>query len=395
MDAQELQVRDGKVEHKEEIHLFVGARNGSSDAVVAVRWCICQSILDVLKAKSAQNPHILLVVTHRGVEVDRKLVPLEQEMEYFYFQRPGSHRIQSTIVCWKDVQALRAFIRRRESSDILDYDGELRKEIDCTRDPLFQIGRGETGVNVAPEFFAKEPPKWLGNWVNLWYETKPRDQCQFRRRCMLAFSLQPFVVLLWAAFIICFRLLAALFLRFGVGMRGISFKPAYCPLSMDTNDVWRDENGSVFLTDECEEPRPWFLQFFMPVVVVSWTGFLYSLKWWLVPDLDIWWALATAIGILGSGALIGYLIPNALKLFEKALDFSGSADRRRRRELRDRWRRERIEMASFNRYDEVYSSLVCQRVPLQASLDALPKNRRTFYLRFMDLKTKVCRPFPK
>lgn len=411
MKAAELKVRKDESECGEKIHLFVDARNGSSDAVVAIRWCICPSILEAMKKHSVQTPHLLLVVTLDDREVDRKCVPLEQEMEYIYFQSPGQHRIQATILC-PTTDGLPSLKNRIFSQDLgrwgvtyyvslVDHRGDLVNVIDRLNNLRSIIGQGEISVDVASEFFAKKPAAWVWKWANLWYETKPRDQCQFRRRCMLAFSVQPIVVVPWVIIICLFRFLAALFLGFGLGIRGIRFHPARHPFSLETNDVWyrakANNERSVFLVDKNGNARPWFLVLFMPAVMVCFFGTLSGLKYLLFPDTSFWWVPVVATEIIAGLTLLGYLCILAARLMEKIIDFfsGGKADRQHRRELLARWRKEQQKFADLRTYDETYAPLVCRGVPLKARLDAIPKQRRTIYLRFMDLKTKVCRPFAR
>lgn len=405
----ELEVQSVEAECGEKIHLFADARNGSQDAAIAVRWCICPSIFEKIKKERLLNPHLLLVVTEGRYEVARKLVPLAQEMEYFYFRAPGVHRIQATILCADKVSDMREFFLGKRASGgyyvelIDDRERDLKKDFGDHYHNFkgWHIGEGEIYVDVAREFFAKKPPKWLYDWGNFWYETEPRDQCQFRRRCMLAFSLQPPVLLVWSAFICFIRLIIAMFLRFGIGMRGVSFTPTYHPFSESTNDVWYhikvDEKTSVFTNNGKGERKLWFMVLFMPAIMVSLLGVLFILKCLLFPDDSFWWLPVATIGAIVGIIILGYAGILFAWLLGKIFDFLlGEKDSRlHRKELKLRWRGEQKELAILRMYDQTYSPLVCRGVPLKARLDALPKERRTIYLRFMDLKTKVCKPFAR
>jgi len=403
MSVAEFQVKNDEANCGEKIHLYADARNGLQDAAIAVRWCICPSVFEVIKSKQAPNPHILLVVTN-GDKEQRKIVPLEQEMEYFYFEEPGKHRIQATVLCTKDVTTLKRRLLTKDCNfydlDILDGKGDLENVAYKMRYRFtieVCVGSGEVNVDVAQEFFAKKPAEWLWNWVNLWYETRPRDQCQFRRRCMLAFSLQPFVVLLWIICICPIRFAIASFLKFGLGMRGIKFKPIYRPLLMETNDVWHDNEGSVFIKNSIGKQRPWFLLLLMPVFVIPLAAGFSGLKYWLFADLDFWWVPIAVITVIAGLVPLGYIFIFFAWLFEKIIEFTlGSPDDWRQYKMTKLARKKKQEkLAAIRAYDDTYSPLVCRGVPLKASLKALPKQRRTIYLRFMDLKTKVCKPFAK
>ncbi len=55
---------------------------------------------------------------------------------------------------------------------------------------------------VPDKLFAKPPQTKLGKmmwrWVNLWFESKPKDQCEYRRRKWIAFTIQPPLVLIFS-----------------------------------------------------------------------------------------------------------------------------------------------------------------------------------------------------
>jgi hypothetical protein len=44
-------------------------------------------------------------------------------------------------------------------------------------------------------------------------------------------------------------------------------------------------------------------------------------------------------------------------------------------------------------YDDLTRLLACQTMPFEVDIDAIPAERRTIHLRFLDLKRRVCRPY--
>jgi len=68
-----------------------------------------------------------------------------------------------------------------------------------------------------------------------------------------------------------------------------------------------------------------------------------------------------------------------------------------RRRAAQRERELAKQKAMLARMYEEYGEVVCPApgVKLEASVDALPKHRRTIKLRFYDLKRKVCKPFAR
>lgn len=249
-EAVSEEARETKGKEKELIHLFTeDLRAGNS--VIPLRWCICKEAFETLRSKGVENPHLLIVVVRNDKETERKLVPLDQMMDYVYFQNPGSHRILTTIV-WEEedrVSVLKIQLLnqsqygvydhyvldvlkrdfRRDREDWGDWAGDLR---------IHRLGQASLEVVVSKEFFAPEPAEWLKKWANLWYETKPRDQCQFRRRKIVAFTVQPPLMLAWIILNCALRFLTALFLLLW-GKRA-RFKPVLHPFRGSMLDVWEE-----------------------------------------------------------------------------------------------------------------------------------------------------------
>ena len=173
---------------------------------VPLRWCITPDEVQHLKQEKMLNPHLLLVAIHGDWEVDRQLVPLSQMLTYVTFSRSGKNRLAACIV--SNSESVKELKKRYLGKDEYGH-----YNCNVFEDGRLQVGYAQTGVTVqvAKEFFAKEPAAWERFWVNLWFETRQRDQCQFRRRRMLAYSIQPPLVLLYVTAKILFRFLAAFF----------------------------------------------------------------------------------------------------------------------------------------------------------------------------------------
>jgi hypothetical protein len=407
----------GRVHRQDEIHLFIPAENEkTTDAVVPLRWCICPDIFAKIRDNGWKNPHLLLVITritHNGSgyeEVVRKIIPLEWEMEYISFPGSGHFKIQAAILCYKSGSTLRSWILGLDSNAILRGGGSIRNQIDEDSDPARQIGYGEINVQVAEEFFASKPPQWLWKWGNFFYETKPKDQCQFRRRLIMAFTLQPLLVPIWIILKCSFRFLAASVLKFGVGFRGIFFTPVIHPFSEDTNDVWSGLGQSVFLVDKDGNKRKTPIWFYMPVVVIFMTGTFYLFYLFLLnapfapfenlPPLAL---LVTALATTFFIATLANLYPYIRHIRRSRSDHMASQeeidDKARKREWEDSRQRaeekKKKKEAEMKKFEKVYAPLVCAGVPRKPELSALPPERRTIRLRFFALKQKVCKPFAR
>lgn len=397
-----------------------------------LRWCVDRETLDELKRKGVKNPQLLLVVAQHpnqgGVrEIERRLVPLDQAIEWLEFNRPGRYTIYATIV-WdargeQDFKArwllIRILSRSRFEREMFGCDGKFsRTTRSLTRE--HSLDEGSLDVVVAEEFFAKEPPAWLDWWVNWWFRamevSKPTNQCSFRRRAILAFTVQPIPVFIWVLLKSLTRLVTALALV-SCGMRGISFKPVIYPFYLILDNIWLDMGPSVFLKDKHGRPRSSLLFFVMPIIPISLFAILsifnlfFHWGFWLM----VRGVVTLILGVI-AGFFLGYFliyVGRRLRAIWRALMPSPSAEelerRRKQREQKlaesdrkewaesDRKKREEQERKrrKLETFYEELQDVTCIGVPLKPKLELLPERRRTIYLRYMDLKAKVCKLYAR
>ncbi len=326
-----------------------------------------------MKEKGVNNPQILLVVVQhfdlgRTREIGRKLVPLGQMMERLEFNRPGRHTIYTTIV-WDDSGEgsfkARWLLRgngREFEWKMFEYNDKFSR----TRyDIIYKhsLDEGSLDVAVAEEFFAKEPPVWLNWWVNLWFRamevSQPTNQCSFRRRAILAFTVQPIPVFIWALLKSLTRLIVAVALVL-CGMRSVSFKPVIHPFKLCLDNVLWNMGYSVFLRDKHGK---WYFAY-----VADFVG--RGLR-------TIWRALVPP--------------PSAEELERRQ-----QAEREQMDKISDKWIRQKREKQEREQREletlyEGLQDIACIGVPLKPKLELLPERRRTFHLRYMDLKVRVCK----
>lgn len=349
---------------------------------VPVSWCITKETLDDIKGVGATDPHILFcIVNPRGRET-RKLVPITDLMTFLEFTAPGENTVLATIV-WKSVWAVSVqdmYLNRQygawgttvcSAGDPREFHPDWHGKCEVPVEEL----TCKVAVDLPKECFAKEPPAWEKKWVNLMWRNKAVDQCDFHKRRMWAYFGQPLIGIP----VYAFRVLAAVFLTL-VLCKGIDYKPLYAPLDNDTKDIWDDIDGTWI-------PKPKFLwpfHTFVPLVFLVVMGIgayglhlsgsgatllgatLFALKWCTILA-GIGYALFAAFG------LIDLVVANWMGIKRAAY---------------------RVGIKSrMSKEDEVLPYLVCDRGKPFRSIDELPREFRTFRLRFQDLKAKVCRPF--
>jgi len=401
--------------------LIVGQPN-PSNAVATVRWCLTPEEVQELSDK--KDVFLLLFVVNNGSEVDRLLVPLNQMMEYVEFARPGKNTVVAEVI-WspnkkKSEVRKRIFLRSPDTGSYAwDFSYLYFSSFDAKKSSFrpgafdchcLDKAHSTVEVDVAGEFFAKEPwaiEKW---WVNLWFETKPRNQCQFRRRRFLAYSIQPICVLVWLVVIVPVRFFCAwwwLLMRY---RRGVNFGAIIHPFRNDTDDVWgRANNESNFLLrNKAEKARGdlvtlslfMFLLPFNPVVVVAGIGVATLLHFEQHAHSPIWqWFL---LGILLPSAVVFivvicvFLVVSVISVFQ-AFGFANSLKKMKRdwgkRAEEEKKMREEEERTRMRK--ELENLLVCKKKKVFATIQALPPQKQTVYLRFWDLKAKICKPFAR
>ncbi len=395
------------------------------DATIPVRWCLDRNELEKLKEQEVKNPSLLLVVTtpsgNEWTEVDRYLIPLDQMLAYVQFHKPGKNRILAAVV-WRldgDVSKLKELFFERSSyhryeKNVLTYNGKSFQRDNCQWE--FIGGETELEVVVPKELFAKEPPAWEKWWVNKFFETKPRDQCQYRRRRMIAYTIQPPIVFLVVIFVSICRILAAGALLF-LGKRKVDLRPIIHPFLYHNSDVWQHTTASVFLRDAKGKRHHWLVTFFSPPVFLAFLATLVVVKL-IFPSLPLmqWWhyLISSLVAMVGIVAIVYalftvFFIPYSLfrltfpvKIKKSWVEEWGEwIERQINRQMEKRYAEEDAKKEEKRRLAEEEKSrlraeleqlLVCngEFVP---KLSALPRKKRTVYLRFQDLKVKVCKPF--
>ncbi|OGL91049.1 hypothetical protein A3H10_04640 [Candidatus Uhrbacteria bacterium RIFCSPLOWO2_12_FULL_46_10] len=427
----------------------------ATSASIPMRWCIGRDTLALLQAKGALNPHLLLVVANKHYEVARRLVPIDQMMEYIDFQKPGKHKVLATIV-WNSQGNARVLKKRIFGGRAIDINGQMHHftkmsvlddegDLDILDDRRYNPANefaicaldegAQIEVNVAEGFFAAPPSKVEQFWVNFWFERPPRDQCQFRRRRMLAYIVQPPVVLLYMLAKTMVRFVVALFLLL-YGKRGVNLRPLIHPWVLCNNDIWWTgrNKGSIFTRKKSGRDQELILTLFIPiihVVVVTAayvaTYFQHHLSFWQVVGLGegivitvvallyifgavVWLVNTVGDTIPGTAANLASLATLLLVVFiivSLAIDHplfaamilaivgvSWLASRLATIETRklkalpeDERKRILLEREYVN-----YQPVACNG-PMVARYSALPKERRTVYLFYRDLKAKVCKQF--
>ncbi len=374
---------------------------GIQDTSVPVRWCVDKETLEQFKKEGIRDLHLLIIVWGGTTNTEsRYLVPINEMMAYVNFYTPGENKIIAAIV-WQEhhkKDIFEIFLEKESRHSYRYYFGhifdkrelgkiEIHSKLERTsiRYSLFSPEDiiDVLEIKVPEEAFAKEPPAWLKSWGNLWFKYPARDECGFRKRLILAFTIQPVCMLAYIFFISAINLIGGIiFTLFGI--RGLLWKTVYHPWKYRKSDIGDYCGKSIFFHEwknKRGEYHPvYILLGLMPIFPISILAIMYfSLLSSMSSFIFIKSALlayGSALVCLGLGDILNCLTTDILKV--KKLE----------EEREDRQRK------ITEDYFREIAPVVCNS-DLRPSLSALPPKKRTVRLYLTGLKAKACRNFAR
>lgn len=379
-----------------ELHITDTNVTGGS---IQVSWCLTKEALTRLADHGVKDPYIVFCVAPFGERYSehkesRMAVPLKDMMAYLGFSCSGQNQIRAWL-CRSKREAHNFLEKSNGEYDftVLNSDGSDYRNWNLERMCLIgpewlendnekvnqsdedrKIDYSKTSLAKAvtvfvPEgCFAPEPAQWEKTWVNHFFRNKCVDQCDFRRRRLFAYTLQPIVMTLNILLRFLMLVFAVLF-----GSRNLSLKYLFHPLTYgltDSHEMF--VKGTIFVLRTKYTIANFLPLIFMPYVL----GVLFALY-----KAKILLIFLAAVAIVG---LVFFLVASGIT--------GHWGDR-----IAD-WVRNRFDNDDerFWYTDEAERDLiVCTGQMRPVKLSALPARHRTIKLRFYDLKSKVCRPFSK
>jgi len=165
---------------------------------------------------------------------ERTLFKLEP-VQYLQLKKPGVHHLIFIIFSELNDDNKKFLLEKNSRTNYehrFGFDSIEQLELLYKRK---EIAYCEEIISVPEEFFAIKPKtgikKMIWRWVNLWHSFDPIDQCEYRKRAIFAFILQPIFwligflvrlvpVILWTIFFIIFKIIALIF-----GYQPVKFMP--------------------------------------------------------------------------------------------------------------------------------------------------------------------------
>ncbi len=351
---------------------------------IPISWCLDHESIKKLMDLGNTNPTILIVVApqngyHIKKEV-RYVCALSELMTYISFIRPGENRIfaivfKSSVSSIKDSELSKykgvynSHILNHSGTDIYGYDDYVKASLD---------------VDVPADIFAKEPAEWEKTWVLWLVKDKGLDQCDFRRKRLFAYTVQPFVMLGNLLLRFLFTFISA-----GLLLRSFTFKCLLHPISTDFDDLNNLISGRMLFYKPIEEfhsvetpgkflayIRDLFsilkvivLASFSPVILLPMITLAYFINTKLAYDI---------LGVLA--VVLTFAIGYCTAMWTSVKLKLPSA------------KNEKDESDPLENKEEI-DLLLCNSQFTFTKLSSLPPKKRSIKLRFQHLKSKVCRPF--
>ena len=304
-------------------------------------------------------------------------------MTYIELHSSGENRIYA-FVSEESPEEAKLFYSSRQYDDwrrnILNGDGSDYYKYLAESPADKQLSFAEPIViDVPQELFAKEPPEWEQQWV-YWLQSRGVDnQCDYRKKRIFAYTVQPIALLL--KILLELIILTVAFL---IGSKSFSFKYLFHPLTYELRDAYELWNsGSWFLGsfdfDDCNSKSDYFFVLvkslwkipFMPAVLSVFTLMYYS-------------------GILLP--VLFSLIAVVLILFFTFLVVNGEATRFLLLIKKLFGRKDHI---PWYLNKEEIDLITCYPDKQPITFAQLPRKKKTIKLRYLDLKSKVCKPYSR
>jgi len=218
---------------KHPFELIVGNETGEiMNGDVPVRWCVTPELVKKLEDDKIVDPHVLLVTADdHGREMQRQLVPITELMTYVRFTKAGKMRLYGFIIDGAEGRKKLYRMYQRKVSGGYETDIMFHYTSEPHDDLYGEYIRTSAIVEIPAGVFGKEPGPWMKWFVNLWHTDSGRvvDECHYRRRLMLAFSLKWIPVTIWATLLVTGRVLVTGLLKLAGYWTNVNFLRSFRP----------------------------------------------------------------------------------------------------------------------------------------------------------------------
>jgi len=338
-----------------------------SGAILFLQWCLAPEVVQYLKENKVADVQVFITVHNTHGKETRYVAPLTSPQELLEFHCPGKHEISGTVVWGDDLKrTVNKFLMKSDRRHY-EYDSEkVITKFDCT-----SFGKAELSVEVPDGFFAPELSPHESWYVNLWYGEPAWDECEIRRRRMLAYTVQSALLAVYIPIIFVMRLIYASFVSGVLLRKDVPWEAVVRPFVYSSADIWdsgerRWEENPVkrLILVPSNQIMMIVMSIVISSIIVDWTAFSFLV-------LPVVYVIILAIFVALSSSWLE-------KWF--AEDFKRYMAEREKRLLAE----------ALNRS---YSELLCTTAPADGTLRTKRQGfKNNVVLAFQDFKAYVCRP---
>lgn len=405
-----------KTEIKEKIQLVLNGGGRILDsATIPVEWHFSPELI-------ARKPQYVLICDHEfSIEKfketyeysytgKRYICRVQDLMKYLQLFRPGTHNLVALVFCGdKASDNARTYLRKSGTYEKSIWYKDLEFPETLAAEDIYST---MVEFEVPKELFAERPKgsKWgefVWNWVNRWHNDSPVDECAYRKRKILAFTLQPPLFLLGRVFAWFFGTLYVLIgslVIFLLGWKPDSIfgmmKPLYGDLddfNMDLSEFgftryyWRKWKNSEYDHKEDklipEKNIPFFL---VPIFLIMELAAAAVIGLILYVFISSFW-----IVFLIGAAVIGLFCLWHVKVYNSEANKKKRADaeKRKEEEMEAQEKKAEADFLAFLRNNASLSTAK-DKVDIER-IKSVTGTMNKLKIVFWGMKANVCRPFAK
>ena len=394
-----------------------GGQEILDSATVPVEWHFSKELI-------AKKPQYIVVCDHEydldglckatntcyGYRYDFAVKDL---VGYIQMHKAGRHHFVAVVFCGDEDRAkksVRNFLKKSSSSVY-----EVSISYNEVEERTFWNDTAVTAVEfeVPAELFAKKPEtafsRFVWSWANRWKDSEPVDQCEYRKRKIRAFTLQPplFLIgrLIAGIFETLYTLIGAFLLLF------IGYRPI--PIWKNVWYAWSDPTGkfkgNLFMSEGYKRWRAWEIKdnwaetptknipvWAVPAFAIFEIGAVIFL-FWLISSIS-------SMNLLSIFVAIGIVILIGLAILAISTYVSRRKSEEWERKLKEKAARaEKAECERETARENAYLAFLrmnaaLDRVPNRVDVRSVMRKVGTvtrFQLGFWALKARACRPYAK
>ena len=386
----------GSVEHQEDaetetlpspIEIFVKETEGLVNAELLVSLKPSEALVQEIATRGMKNPHYVVSVSSVTTEerygsgtttdyfnqTSSYIQPFNRPYPVIRFSRPGQNYITATVVDIDSKDKAKWADKIRDNKLMLiNSTGELRTDEYYVWGYGDHIGFGSKNVNVPSNAFSV-PSQWKVDLVRQFWRRTASDDCDLRKKLWF-YALEMTLLIQLYGFVVrpLLFLAACIMLKREIRLR--QFFGTYWP-----HQGWKNSGESWWFTDAEGKNRRNIIPLLSPPVLGVFSAMFFGLP-----------AIAATLwdGTYWGYVLLGFACAGILALVIAVI-------------FAILWLVGRVVNKLLPRHEETAEErLVRLRTAAAAAVDSpewdnIPESQKTLYLRFANVKSKVCRPIAK